>query len=100
MSGNEIWLTMLRGAIERSIDRLLSDESLSTCRTIFENMQPAIKNSDDAIFGYVYGYVIGSLETIFNGLKRQPTKEETTEIANAIKKRNMEIKSRIYMTKT
>jgi hypothetical protein len=91
---------MLRGAIEKAIDNMLSDTSLSTCRTIFEAMKPAINNSDDAIFGYVYGHVIGSLETIFNSLNRQPTNEEVSEIANAIRKRTMEIKSRIYQTKT
>jgi hypothetical protein len=100
MSSNAIWLTMLRGMVERSIDRLLSDESLSTSRNMFESMQPVIKSSDDAIFGYVYGYIIGSLETIFNGLNRQPTNEEMKEIVNAVFNRIQEIKSRIYQTKT
>lgn len=97
---NVIWLTMLRGAVEKSIDNLLSDTSLSNCRIIFDNMKPAINNSDDAIFGYLYGYVFGSLETIFNALNRQPTNEEMKEIVNAITKRTMEIKSRIFQTKT
>lgn len=97
---NAMWLTMLRRAVERAIDRMLSDESLSTYRIVFENMQPAIKSSDDAIFGYICGQVIGSLETIFNALNRQPTNEEMNEIVNAISKRTMEIKSRIYETKT
>jgi hypothetical protein len=96
---NVLWLTMLRGVVEKSIDNLLSDRSLSNCKGIFDNMKPAIKNSDDAIFGYLYGYVIGSLEAIFNTLSRQPTKEEMEEIVNAISKRTMEIKSRIYQTK-
>lgn len=97
---NVIWLTMLRGVTEKAIDNMLSDTSLSSCRTVFEAMKPAINNSDDAIFGYVYGHVIGSLETIFNALNRQPTNEEMNEIVNAISKRTMEIKSRIYQTKT
>ena len=97
---NVIWLTVLRGAVEKTIDKLLSDESLSTCRTVFESMKPAINNSDDAIFGYVYGYVIGSLETMFSALNRQPTNEDKNELVNAISKRTMEIKSRIYQTKT
>lgn len=96
---NEIWLTVLRGAVERSIDKLLSDDCLINCRKVFESMKPAIKNSDDAIFGYVFGYVIGSLETIFNAIKRQATVEETKEITNAVSKRIMEIRSRIYQTK-
>jgi hypothetical protein len=99
-SGNEIWLTILRGAVEKAIDRMLSDESLSLYRFFFENMSPAIRNSDDAIFGFIYGYVLGSLETIFGTVNRQPTNEELNEIANAIKKRTWEIKSRIYQTKT
>ena len=97
---NTIWLTMLRGAVERSIDHLLSDESLSNCRKIFNNMQPVITNSDDAIFGYVYGYVIGSLETVFKTFNRQPTNEDLNEISNAIVNRIQKIKSRIYQTKT
>lgn len=97
---NVIWLTILRGAVEKSIDNLLSDNSISNCRIIFDNIKPAIKSSDDAIFGYVYGYVFGSLTTIFNTLNRQPTDEEATEIVNAISKRTMEIKSRIFQTKT
>ena len=95
-----IWLVMLRGIVEKSIDKLLSDKSLSTWRFIFESMKPAIKNSDDAIFGYVYGYVLGSLELLLSTLNRQPTNEEMAEIVNAIDKRKMEIRSRIYQTKT
>lgn len=87
MSINQIWLTMLRGAVEKHIDQLLSDESLSIVRTVFENMKPAIKNRDDAIFGYVYGNVVGSLEIVFNTLNRQPTAEEINEIAKAINKK-------------
>jgi len=100
MSGNEIWLTILRGAVEKAIDRMLSDESLSLYRIFFENMSPAIRNSDDAIFGFIYGHVFGSLETIFRTVNRQPTNEEMNEIVNAINKRTLEIKSRIYQTET
>jgi len=97
---NAMWLTVLRGAVEKAIDRMLSNESLATYRSVFENMQPALKSSDDAIFGYICGQVIGSLDTIFNAINRQPTNEEMNEVVNAISKRTLEIKSRIYQTKT
>ena len=97
---NVIWLTVLRGVTEKTIDNMLSDENLSNWRTIFEAMKPAIHDSDDAIFGYVIGHVIGSLETIFNSANRQPTNEEINEIVNAITKRVMDIRSRINQTKT
>jgi len=100
MSNNIIWLAILRGAIEKSIDKLLSDEVLSSSRKLFENMKPTIKNSDDAILGYVFGHVSGFMDMTFSNLNRQPTDEDINEIANAITGRMEEIKSRIYETKT
>ena len=97
---NLIELTILRGVVEKFIDKLLSDKSLSTSRIIFDNMKPAIKNSDDAIFGYIYGTVLGKLDAIYANFNRQPTDEEIKEIVNAIQKRTIEIRSRIYETKT
>jgi hypothetical protein len=99
MSNNKAWLTILRGAIEKSIDKLLSDEVMSSSRKLFENM-PTIKNSDDAIFGYVFGYVSGVMDMTFANLDRQPSDEDINEIATAITNRMQEIKNRICETKT
>jgi hypothetical protein len=63
-------------------------------------MKPTIKNSDDAIFGYVFGHVSGVMDMTFANLNRQPTDEDINEIAKAITNRMQEIKSRIYETKT
>ncbi|UCF44730.1 MAG: hypothetical protein JSW44_02840 [Candidatus Bathyarchaeota archaeon] len=100
MSNNKVWLTILRGAIEKSIDKLLSDEVMSSSRKLFENMKSTIKSSDDAIFGYVFGHVSGVMDMTFASLGRQPTDEDINEIATAISNRMQEIKSRIYETKT
>ena len=97
---NIIDLTMLRGFVEKIIDKMLSVDSLSNTRIIFESMKPAIKNTDDAMFGYVYGNVLGKLDSMYTTINRNPTKEEVDEIANAIQKRTMEIKNQIYNTKT
>lgn len=99
MSDDKVWLTILRGAIEKSIDKLLSEEVMSSSRKLFENMKPIIKNSDDAIFGYVFGYVSGVMEMTFANLSRQPTDEDVNEIATAITNRMQEIKNRISETK-
>lgn len=99
MSSDIVWLTILRGAVEKSIDKLLSDEVLSTSRKLFENMKPTIKNSDDAIFGYVFGHVSGVMEMTFANLNRQPTSEDIDEISQSITNRMNEIRSRIYETK-
>lgn len=100
MNEDIVWLTILRGAVEKAIDKLLSDEVLSTSRKLFDNMKPTIKNSDDAIFGYVYGHISGVLEMTFANLHRQPTSQDIDEISQAITNRLGEIKSRIYETKT
>lgn len=99
MSNNKVWLTILRGAIEKSIDKLLSDEIMSSSRKLFENMKPTIKNSDDAIFGYVFGHVSGVMDMTLANLNRQPSDDDINEIATAITNRMQEIKSRIYETK-
>lgn len=100
MSNDKVWFTILRGAIEKSIDKLLSDEVISSSRKLFENMKPTIKNSDDAIFGYVFGHVSGIMDMTFANLDRHPSDEDINEIATAITSRMQEIKSRIYETKT
>jgi len=100
MSNDLVWLTILRGAVEKSIDKLLSDEVLSTSHKLFDNMKPTIRNSDDAIFGYVFGYVSGVMEMTFANLNRSPTTEDINEISQAITNRMDEIKNRIYETKT
>ena len=99
MSNNKVWLTILRGAIEKSIDKLLSDEVMSSSHKLFESM-PTIKNSDDAIFGYVFGHVSGVMDMTLANLNRQPSDDDINEIATAITNRMQEIKSRIYETKT
>ncbi len=99
MSTDIVWLTILRGAVEKSIDKLLSDEVLSTSHKLFENMKPTIKNSDDAIFGYVFGHVSGVMEMTFASLNRKPTIEDIEEISQAINNRMDEIKNRIYETR-
>lgn len=100
MDSNKIWLTILRGAVEKSIDKLLSDEVMSTSHKLFENMKPTIKNSEDAIFGYIFGHVSGLMDMTFSNLNRQPTNEDINEIAQAITSRIPEIKGRIHETKT
>ena len=100
MSKDIVWLTILRGAVEKAIDKLLSDEVLSTSRKLFDNMKPTIKNSDDAIFGYVFGHISGVLEMTFATLNRQATDEDIEEISQSITSRMNEIKSRISETKT
>lgn len=95
-----VWLTILRGAVEKAIDKLLSDEVLSTSRRLFDNMKPTIKNSNDAIFGYVFGHVSGVLEMTFANLNRHPTNEDIEEISQSITNRMNEIRSRINETKT
>lgn len=100
MSNNKVWLTILRGAVEKSIDKLLSDEVLSTSHKLFDNMNPIISNSDDAIFGYVFGYVSGVMEMTFANLNRQPSNEDIKEISQAITNRMDEIRNRINETKT
>jgi hypothetical protein len=97
---NSMWLTTLRGLVEKLLDLMLTDQSLSSSRMMFESMQPMIKNTDDAVFGYVYGFISGNLSVIFATLHRLPTSEEFEEIVNATSKRVLEIKSRIYQTKT
>lgn len=91
---------VLRGLVEKIMDKMLSENSISKSRLMFDSMKPVIKNSDDAIFGFIYGHVFGKLDAIYVNLNRQPTKEEVKEVVDAIKKRTMEIKSRIYETKT
>jgi hypothetical protein len=100
MSDYKVWLTILRGAVEKSIDKLLSEEVMSSSRKLFENMKPTIKNSDGAIFGYVFGYVSGVMDMTFANLSRQPSDDDVNEIATAITNRIEEIKKRIYETKT
>ena len=95
-----IELTILRGAVEKFMDNMLSVNFISKSRRMFDAMKPAIKNSDDAIFGYIYGAVIGKFDGIYAILNRQATNEEVDEILKVIQKRTMEIKSRIYETKT
>lgn len=100
MDSDVVWLTILRGAVEKSIDKLLSEEVLSTSRKLFENMKTTIKNSDDAIFGYVFGHVSGVMEMTFANLNRQPTSKDIDEISQSITNRMNEIRRRIYETKT
>ena len=93
-------LTTLRGLVEKIMDNLLSVNTMSQSRLMFDGVKPIIKNSDDAIFGFIYGVVFGKFDSIYATANRELSKEEVNEIVNAIKKRTMEIKSRIYETKT
>ena len=97
---DKVWLVTLRGIVEKNIDELLSDKSLSTYRNFLEMMQPVVKSSDDALFGYIYGLAYGNIEVLFSMLKRLPTDEEMDEVMNTFRKRAFDIKSRIYQTKT
>ena len=100
MDSNEGWLIVLRGTVEKAIDKMISEKVLSAFRILFDEMKPAIKNVDDVLFGFIYGHVIGKIDSIYVNFNREPTQKEIEEIFNAIKKRNIEIRSQIYQTKT
>ena len=77
-------LTILRGFVEKIIDNMLSVDSLSNTRIIFESIKSGIKNPDDAMFGYVYGNVIGKLDSMYTVINRNPTKEDLHKIVESL----------------
>ena len=92
---------VIRGVVEKIIDQQLTEENLALMHTLFESLRPAVKNREDAIFGYIIGWTSASiLQTIVIILKRNPTQEEYQEIVNALHTRILTIKSRIHETFT
>jgi len=93
-------LQFLRGYVEKLLDNQLTNEELGTSHNFFEVLKPAVKNREDAIFGYVIGFVFGQVNNLFLLVGRKPTQEEIEEISKAFTKRFLEIRSRINETFT
>ena len=92
---------VVRGLVEKMIDQQLSKQNLALMHKMFEALRPAVKNREDAIFGYIVGWTGASITQIISIiLKRSPTQEENEEIVKALHTRIFEIKSRIHETFT
>jgi hypothetical protein len=90
---------LIRGSIKRCLDRLLDQTALDSALEMFrKGLSPTVRNLDDALFGYVVGRLI---EFALNAIKmfygRQPTSNEIAEIDEIIKRKAIEIKSRITL---
>ena len=94
------FLPFLRGLVERIIDNQLTDENLAITHQLFERWKPAVKNREDAVFGYIIGYVNASVSSLFQHLGRVPTQEEFSEMGNSVRNNIRRIRSRINETMT
>ena len=90
-------ISNLYGFVEVMIDLHLEDTRLSKTHKFFEMLKPTVSNRVDAIFGFIVGWIFADISSFFSVfLKRQATQEEMEVIANAITKRFLEIKNKIY----
>jgi len=87
----------LRGTIERHVDTILAGDVLTSASEMFKKgLAPAVKNLEEALFGYVAGRLIEfSFLVIQAEYYRSPTHEELDEIDFILKRRAIEIKSKV-----
>ena len=94
-------LVTLRGLVEKIIDEQLAKENLANMHAMFEALKPAVKNRDDAIFGYIIGWSTASIYRMVTAiLNRGLTQEEINEVAGTVTRRSLEIKHKIMETFT
>jgi hypothetical protein len=85
---------LLRGFNENLMDTNLSEIEIQNLKGITAIFSKEIKSKLDAQFGFILGYSYAKFNIQFLILKnRLPTKEETTEFFELIKRRQPEIVS-------
>jgi hypothetical protein len=90
--------TIIRGTLDQFIDSILEGGVIEDSLTMFEGLAPAVKNIEDAIFGYVIGRIVQFIDTTIQSIyQRLPNNEEGIEIAKILKNRTVEIKSKITL---
>lgn len=91
---------LLRGNIERHLDTILTREDILVYASEMfkESLSPTVKHLEDALFGYVIGRILqfasSAIQTYHN---RMPSTEEYNEIGEIVKRRAMEIKSKVTL---
>lgn len=91
---------LLRGSIERHLDSLLTKEdALVNAANMFkESLSPTVRNLEDALVGYITGRIIQfsflAMQTYYG---RDPGIEEYGELAGILKRRAMEIKTKVTL---
>jgi hypothetical protein len=87
----------LRGTIERHVDTILIGDALTSASEMLKKgLAPAVKNLEEALFGYVVGRVIEFAFLVIQAdYYRSPTDEEFDEIGYILKRRAIEIKSKV-----
>ncbi len=91
----------LRGLLEKIIDEQLTEQCLAKTHELFEAFRPAVSKREDAVFGYIVGWVSATIFDLFTKIvNRAFTQEEIDEVAETITRRSLEIKHRIMETST
>lgn len=94
-------LATLRGIVEKTIDMQITNENLASMHTLFEALGPAVKNREDAIFGYILGWTTASIHQLVTTIvDRGLNQKEIEEVAGTITMRSSEIKHKIMETFT
>ena len=90
---------LLRGSLERFLDNLLTDTVLTNALNMFnKGLAPTVKNTEDALFGYVIGRTIEfAFDAIQVYYRRMPIEQEFEEIGKMLERRAIEIKSKIKL---
>jgi hypothetical protein len=86
--------SVVRGRVEKELDRLLMPEVINMIVRISKNLP--LKSVQDFCFGYIVGdIIVGTFEEVRARYGREPTSDELNETLNMISRRTMEIKGAV-----
>ena len=87
---------LVRGLIERELDDALEHKTLSNMFILFKNMDPAVKTTRNAVFGFIFGYMLGYFARCMRTLKkRKPSHDEWKEFENWFKRQSIRVNTEI-----
>lgn len=88
----------LRDILEKKIETLLSEKSLSDIDTILSILKTAYSNEQDTMFGYIVRDIASTFFYAYSNVyDRRPTESEIREFGNFLLNYSNRIKSRISL---
>lgn len=86
----------IRGTIETVLDKYLKEEELMTGLKLLRRFEPAIRNFEDALLGFILGQMLEKYWMMYHMiLGREPTAEELSEYKDLLIRRSIELNLKI-----
>jgi len=87
---------LVRGLIERELDDALEQTTLANMFILFKNMDPALKTTRNAVFGFIFGYMLGYFARCMRTYKkRKPSPNEWKEFEKWFQRQSIRVNTEI-----